>query len=783
MIALVWGVMRLRPEVPPPPFDQLYQHAERLRDAQLYVEASAYVEELLLDEELPAEARRRLHQLQAEIIYAHELGNSVHGRENAQRILDHTDAALAEHEGHDGATHLMRARAYEWLKQPESAVREYRLALARGVDDPWRVRKRTLEVLREIGGVAAEELHEAYDAFVAEKDIADDLLYWAAHEKVELLALENRREEAEAFLAEHAERFLRSDMRESFEYLQALAWYQLDRLDEAERLLRSLRERVVPGDAVYASASWLLGRILQSHEAPAYALSVFEEVLRTTARGPYWTASKLGAAESLAALERYEESVAAYEEAVRLATEDPYGAVVDLDVVRGSATAWYQALLAQGLLNESMAYLRLAARLVPPADGEAQALYVGRLADLGTTLGRERLEAARHADPERREALDREGRSLLVEAGEAYLQLAQLLPLDTDRASAAVWQAADVFDLAGERRRTAEVLETFVRERPTSPRTPGALYRLGQTYQAAGEFEKAIERYQLNLQRFPTTPPATASLVPLADCFLATDQLDKAEQTLLRIVEWGPEDRIQAIEPISREFRDALFRLGDLYMQIGRYEEAVARYEEAVERYADDPRTDRAVFMLAEAYRRSAAAIRESLNDPRNLPYQDQLLLTHDDRLLLARRTYDRVIERFQHRPEDGISGLDRLYVKLSHFYRADAVFDLSRLDESTRPEPFREALELYDRAAWVYQDDPMAMGAYVQMINCHLRLGDIAKARATLQRARWALRSIPDEQFRSYIREEDRAYWERYLAWLERSPLLRARPGEDATG
>jgi hypothetical protein len=87
---------------------------------------------------------------------------------------------------------------------------------------------------------------------------------------------------------------------------------------------------------------------------------------------------------------------------------------------------------------------------------------------------------------------------------------------------------------------------------------------------------------------------------------------------------------------------------------------------------------------------------------------------------------------------------------------------------------PYSEALEAYDRAAWAYQEDPMAMSAYVQMIACHLRMGNADRARMTLQRARWALKGISDEQFTRFAPpQERRPFWEDYLSWLERTPTF----------
>ena len=105
-------------------------------------------------------------------------------------------------------------------------------------------------------------LHDEYDAFVAGSDISDELRFWAAEQKMMLLVDSGKHAEAEAFLTVNAERFQNSSRYGDYEYLQAWIWFSLGRLDDAERLLRTLRDELVPGYPLYARTGWLLGKIL-----------------------------------------------------------------------------------------------------------------------------------------------------------------------------------------------------------------------------------------------------------------------------------------------------------------------------------------------------------------------------------------------------------------------------------------------------------------------------------------------------------------------------------------
>jgi len=551
---LAAGLWRLRPAPKPPSFDVLYARAVALKDARLYVDASRSIESLLSDPELKLspQERGRLYGLMAEVIYRHELGNAIHGRSNAQAIIDNLEAAAAVGEAGSAGDEMIRARAWEWLSHAAEAVEAYRQALAKNVADPWSVRQRILQIQQESKQISPAALQKELDAFLAADEVSEEIRYWALERKVILLAEDSRFEEADRLLATQADRFSSPQWKNHHVFLQALMSYYLGRLEQAEPVLRGLRDQVVPADPLYARAGWLLGRIFQAHEAPQPALSFYEDVLSKTTPGPYYGQAMLGQAEVLTNLQRYDESVAAFERLIREVSERPYDAQVDLQVVRQSTTELSERLRTAGRLAEARAYLRIAAKLAPPGDVPLTAIYAERLGDLALGLGQQLSERARRSGSE----ADREAANVSFdEAAEAYLRLAKLNMTDESASSEATWKAADALDLAGERHRRAEVLEAFVRERPNNPRVPEALLRLGQTYQVLGAGEQAIAAYQRNLTEYPRTYWAVQCLVPLADCFIEAEQTDKAEQTLLRIVDRQPGEPVALIRPEAQEYR------------------------------------------------------------------------------------------------------------------------------------------------------------------------------------------------------------------------------------
>ncbi len=116
---------------------------------------------------------------------------------------------------------------------------------------------------------------------------------------------------------------------------------------------------------------------------------------------------------------------------------------------------------------------------------------------------------------------------------------------------------------------------------------------------------------------------------------------------------------------------------------------------------------------------------------------------------------YDRVI--LIYRDASPTDDVERLYHKLSHFYRADCCYDLANYDE---------AIRLYDAAAFHYQDDPASLSAYVQIVNSYCALGKFAEAKTANERAKVLLKKIPADAFANGSFAMPREYWQEWLKW-----------------
>jgi tetratricopeptide (TPR) repeat protein len=365
-------------------------------------------------------------------------------------------------------------------------------------------------------------------------------------------------------------------------------------------------------------------------------------------------------------------------------------------------------------------------------------------------------------DKVKREAIQDEARRLFLSAGEAFVRLAKINTLNDRLASAAAWRAADLFDEAGARERTIELLRTFVTDRPDDSLSPRAWVRLGQSLQSMGRFARAIEAYQECNRRFRRTLEANQSLIPLAECYmrLGPDYTDQAVKTLHMVL-----NDSQLFTPEAPEFCDAMFMLGDLLNREVRFEEAISTLEEALRRYADDERALRGLYLLADSYRLSAMALKEDAKDARIDGERENMRKEERRRLVRAADLYAQLIARYEEQDENTLSEKHAMYLRHARLFQGDCLFELQR---------YAEALKIFERAAWIYKDVPSALAAYVQIVNCHVFLGQYEEGEAALRRANYLVKTIPDVAFQSSVVPESREEWKEYFDWIERSKLLK---------
>ncbi len=771
--ALLFGVIiQIRPPRDRLPFEQALVELEALLDGGLYASTIEFGEHLLNREQDGERSWREFGPIHLFVARATFLQARREGRDTpviAQKVIDGFEKASQAGAVLSADDHRYLGTVHEWLDEYTAAVENYEAAIAASSLPPLDVRQRVIELRVSKVKTPNDRLYELLDDFIADTTMHIRRLYWAVDLKVNLLLDDGRNAEADAFLESLRPVFEPMEEREAFEYLLCLVDYRSGRFDEAERNLRSLRNRLRLRSDTFAQSGWLLGRVVLndgSAQRPEEALSFFRDVINAKVSARYTAASHLGTAEALAELHRWDDALVHYNKVVEALPNIEPSHVINPDRVRSSITVVGERLRRANRYALALQFLELATALVDPDYIEQLSFYLELLGETRASQARALTAEARLLGPAeendaRRDELNEEARRLLMAAGEAFVRLAKINTLNEKISSSAAWRAADLFDEGGARDRTIALLRDFVRERPEDPLTPQAWVRLGQSLHSLGRFKEAIEAYRACNGQFPRTLYADQSLIPLADCYmrLGPEYAEQAENTLLGILEdW------QRFTPDATEFRHALFMLGDLLNRESRYEEAISVLEEALQRYADDGRAMRGLYLLADSYQQSALLLKEDVKDPEHIGEREHMRRDLISRLERAAELFGQLVTRYEQQDESELDEMNALYLRYARLYHGDCLVELQQ---------YGDALKIFERAAWIYKDVPSSLAAYVQIINCFVFLGQFEEGEAALRRAQYLVKTIPDGAFDNAIVKESREEWQRYFDWIETSGLL----------
>jgi tetratricopeptide (TPR) repeat protein len=774
LVALAVAIVRLRSDPVELPPDRAALLLDSWVGGGLYQRTIEVGDRILSRIDLSELARApiHLHVARAHAEQARSAGTMSLAESPA--ILDHFRKAAAFGQSLTASDYEHMGRALERVRQYDDALAHYAEALDRGVVSAWALRRHVIELNRDRLASPPEVLDGLLDGLIARLDDEPvdrlELRLWALSEKLDTLQALRRTSEATTLLTRNRARFENSALRDSFSYLECLLFYRSGFSDEAEALLRTVRNRVARTDELYAKTGWLLGRVVlrdrSGPQRPQEALSFFTDVIRQHGSGPYVIASRVGEAEALALLERHAEAIDAYRLAIEdLTTSRPRGPV-DVEVLRVSLVVLAESLRQADQLANAIGYSRLARLLVDSQNVERATVVLQQLAQLQASYA-EQLEAGQDAlitfSDERTAVAARSpaAREVFGDAGNTLLDLARLNVQNERMATQSSWQAAELMARSGAGERAADLFRAFAAEHPGHPQVPRALLRIGQLLHAARKIPDAIDAYRECYRRFPRTIDGARALVPLARCYLAigADGTEMAEKTLGVVL-----DESEMFTPIAPEFTDALFLLGDAYARRGAYEDAVSVLQEALDRYPNDPRDSRARFLLADAYRQSGLALKREIAEAQFAGEIEQIRRAYADRLATARDMFGALIGEFEARDPATLSRLETIYLRHAYLYEADCRFE---------NQEYAEALKLYEDAVGLFKEQPAGLAAYVQIINCHVFLGEPAEARAALSRALVLVDAMPQAAFDRSVSPEKRADWKRYFEWLGESELL----------
>ena len=357
-------------------------------------------------------------------------------------------------------------------------------------------------------------------------------------------------------------------------------------------------------------------------------------------------------------------------------------------------------------------------------------------------------------------------RHLIAAAINRRLHAERFVLTDLRRYADSLWEAADLFDRAGDQREAVQAFKAYAEALPGDARAAEARFRMAEALRAMGEYQAAAEAYQDLIDARTGTGGvdigvwADASYVPLAQTYLYDenpDNIAEAERLLARVLDGTMTGTSTGM------FRDALVELAYLYDRTGRSARAIERLEEILRRYPDDPDAGLIRYRLGEAHRRLGEEIGASLEEslpPTTRAERQQLLENHR---VEAIAHYEAAIERLGSKREPDRTRIEEVSLRNAHFYIGDLLADLGRYDDAVRA---------YDLARDRYDSDPATLVALIQIVNIHMIRGDLRRARTANERARRFYLALPDTTWDDPTLPMNRRDWQ---AWLDASSRLLA--------
>lgn len=732
--------------------------ARRFLDQERHDAARELLNRLQRSEKLIAAHEAKVRLMLAESLEMGVKQDRLRNPLNHQQIIEQTRQAVGKGAQLDSEGYRRIGESFEAIGKTTDALESYRKAMVLDSTRSLRLQRKIIELQLDQEDSAAADA--SLDDFLQDRSITDAERAWGLGEKAQLLIDSGKFADARIMLDEVRRLATDSTAQGMVNYRLGYCAYKLNNPEEAERYLRAARDQFRVQHPLDADAAYLLGRIFQEKNDAEQAAAFYQDVLVSHIDSKVAPQARLGRGMCRLMLKQDDAGLTDLQELtneiVRKASRVRYRDQV-LDGLQHSS----KLLTARGNYQGALELLAYEQMLAP----EPPAGFFVRLASVYEQRAEQvekTIPGAAEPDRIRRTS---QMRDLLTKAGDAYIAYSQKLTLADDKGyGEAMWKGIELYDRAGNIQFVISALELFTAERPEDRLAPDALLRLGRAYQAAGMFDKAIAAFQRNQFRYPQSLAASKSAVPLAQAYGAKgpDSYGKAEQVLLGVVDNNP-----LVTPEAEEFKQAVFELAQLYYRTNRFEEAVARLEEFTQRYPNDDRMGRLLFLMGDSYRKSGSAIdvrlassSDSISEGKSTD-ASEAEIARRQRLTKAKALFDRVIEHYRGHPS--ADDVDQLYLKLSHFYRGDCVYDLG---------DFAGAVKLYEVAAFRYQDDPSALAAYVQIVNAYCALGKLDEAKTANERAKWLLARMPAESFTDGSFSMPKSYWQQWLTWTSQAGM-----------
>ena len=777
-------LLQLRPRTEKLTFEQHFQElgklAEEKRFREFYLNAETLRQQAAQDDQLAQihllTAQTRIEELKQRYEWAIRPRQVSDGANYEAIIHDYLEALRRNHPDPQSVESVGiyqdLALAYWCLNQTDKAITTLDKAIT--ISDRFAPHLHRLEIEMYLTGRPENYLSrsmEHLEKILQESGSGADDRVWAFVRKAQVLIAQDREDEALKLLSSADTVVLESSYAQEVEFLRGRALFHEGQIDEADLILRNLLGKIADRGDIYAQIALELGKINYQQYRDHDAKEFYELVTQTQMGKDWYVAGKVGLAECAALQQRYSEALEHYQGAVDLLQQHPHNRAIDFKQIQQSLIGWSQKLSLLKQYDLALPFLEIEQKIASADDVNAAYRFAQMHARIAASLFEE-VNAARQSaqslTPGANEKPWLEQQSELIknhfeQAGQQYLRVARLATGDDELYGQSLWQGATCYDKAGNSEKAIETWERFVNEREGEERWPRALFNLAQAYQACGKFAEGINVYETLRREHPKSLAAFDGAVPMARCYLAKDppERERAEGILSDLL------KDPTLTPQAPYFRDTLFELGEIYYNSAKYPEAINILTEAIDRYSDDPQLGKSMFLVGDSYRKSGlvldASLAELAQDPTAIINRQKTADQRRRYLESARNYFDRVIDFYNKIPEDRRSRIDQLYLRHCWLYRADCLFDMGQ---------YHEAAELYELATLRYQLTPTALAAFVQIVNCHIKMGNLTEARSSNQRAIWQLRKMPDEAFADGSSRFSRQQWQEWFEWTEKSNL-----------
>ncbi len=737
--------------------------------------------------------------LRARVLAGAQAAQGVRNAENDKRIVEDYERA--------------KKLSAEWTEEDQAAVAESlvgagrtaeAVAMAKALPPDLSDRRQSLfkkivDANLRSRSVKFEETLALLGELLEDDTLSPDDRAWALGKQAELRLLAGFPEEAATKLLRALPKAqgLTPERQGELVFLLGRAYEKMGDLPAAAAQL-SIAESLLPSTSpVRAQALVLGGKLKQAEGRLDEARERFLTVVEAEGATPTGAAALLGLAETIAglgdddaALERYRElmeRLSAGSAGTGVSTHDAGTSLMDRYTDRQNsgalAVALRYALLAERAYRttggpavaagSSHATTEQTAAAAPAQDQILDPVPPAVFLAVGAThkaLGERQLAEARTTETGQL-SIDQvslvtqaEVKRHLLDAGAAYREHARLVLVADDPAHAdSLWNAAECFDLAGDRESAQACFALYAGRGDEDPRKAEAVLRMAQGFEAQRDYAAAASNYR-ELVDLASGPVSLRSIVPLARCYFADDQPGNdtdGEELLRRVLSAG------TVGPESEVYRDALIELGERAHHVGQFPLAIEKLDEAVARYPDHERIGVLMFKGADAKRLSAADIDRELRGALPQARREELEKLRRERLAEAGEAFAAAAQALATKDPRQTTPMDVLALRNSTFYRGDVAFE---------QRDFARAITLYDTARQKYSTDPAALVAMVQIVNAYVAQRLWSEAITANERARQQLASLPDDTWNDPNLPMERKHWER---WLDSGRLIDRQKGE----